>query len=252
MNGLDGLLIGVSISEPSPAELAERGLSWMHVTQVFTETARHLLAAGAGVAYGGRIDYDLGPIYTTILLNLVTAYRSDLRPGPDKVTLYMAEPHWNAASEEARQALTAFCARYTNSFTVVPCPAGPAGDPAGAYTAMRKTMTEDCQARIVLGGKVAGHVGRYPGVLEEALLSVRAGRPLFVVGGFGGAAGALARHLAGERVGLLSAIDGLPVPAAGEWAELRNGLDADDNRRLAETSDVDEIVALVIRGLRRL
>lgn len=55
-------------------------------------------------------------------------------------------------------------------------------------TAMREHMNEEMDARIVFGGKMAGYVSRYPGVLEETLLALRAGKPTFLVGAFGGAA----------------------------------------------------------------
>ena len=64
-------------------------------------------------------------------------------------------------------------------------------------TAMRTVMRSDIQARIVLGGRVEGYKGAMPGIAEETCLSLEAGQPVFVLGGFGGCA----RDVA-ETVGL--------------------------------------------------
>lgn len=57
---------------------------------------------------------------------------------------------------------------------------------AAALTDMRKQMARDCDARILVGGRVAGFSGSVPGLIEEALLTLVAQRPLLVLGGFGG------------------------------------------------------------------
>src|SRR6185295_20176733 len=63
---------------------------------------------------------------------------------------------------------------------------------ADGLTAMRETMTGMSNARVVLGGKTDGFKGRMPGIAEEALSILRVGRPLFLLGGFGGCAGDIA------------------------------------------------------------
>lgn len=116
----------------------------------------------------------------------------------------------------------------------------------------------------VIGGALTAYRGRYPGVVEEALLTLGAQRALYVVGGFGGAGTALAAHLSGQQVPELTQQWHLQhVPAAhdlaplladtpyelqldsdlavalppGNWAALRNGLSDADNERLATTTD---------------
>ncbi len=53
---------------------------------------------------------------------------------------------------------------------------------------MRRKLSQDSQARIILGGKMEGYAGRYPGIVEEAFEAVKLELPLYIVGGFGGAA----------------------------------------------------------------
>ena len=63
---------------------------------------------------------------------------------------------------------------------------------------MRRKTTFQTQARIVIGGKLQGFSGLYPGVVEEAWWSVTAKRPLFIAGLFGGAAQAVIDVLQGR------------------------------------------------------
>lgn len=51
---------------------------------------------------------------------------------------------------------------------------------------MREVMTDQCEARLAIGGRIEGYKGRYAGLLEEPLLSLHAKKPLFLVGALGG------------------------------------------------------------------
>jgi hypothetical protein len=65
-------------------------------------------------------------------------------------------------------------------------------------TLMRQQMTLETQARLVIGGKLFGFSGLYPGLVEEAWLSLVTRRPLFLVGFLGGAARAVIDLLDGR------------------------------------------------------
>lgn len=120
-------------------------------------------------------------------------------------------------------------------------------------TAMRKLMCAQTDARIVLGGKLEGYKGAMPGVTEETLLALAAKQPVFLVGGFGGCARAIA-----EALGLVERWAGSPDTWEGReqfqertGADLNNGLTLEENRQLASTPHVDQAITLVTRGLRR-
>src|SRR5438128_3043166 len=53
-------------------------------------------------------------------------------------------------------------------------------------TLMRERITEKAVSRLCIGGRIEGYQGRLPGLLEEPLLSLRAKKPLFLVGALGG------------------------------------------------------------------
>ncbi len=153
---------------------------------------------------------------------------------------------------------------------------------ARAMTDMRKRMTTDVTARLVIGGKLEGYAGVLPGVAEEALLSLRAGQPLFLVGAFGGAAhvvvdaleqrspAALTLDSFRQRVPNYEATLAVfeqtgraletPEAIANELAELgrdgpaaalNNGLDDNENREMFTGTDPLRLVELVLLGLAR-
>jgi hypothetical protein len=119
---------------------------------------------------------------------------------------------------------------------------------AKGLTAMRQVMREETHARIVLGGRVDQHKGVMPGIAEEALLSLQARQPLFLMGGFGGCA----RDIA-ETLGLAAPWAGSrpawPGREAFEAFDLSNGLTVEENSTLARTPHVDQAVTLILRGL---
>jgi hypothetical protein len=74
-------------------------------------------------------------------------------------------------------------------------------DVARALTAMRTFVSQNSDARVLIGGRLEGYQGAEPGVIEEARLSAEAGATLLVAGGYGGAAAAVAGALGAFREG---------------------------------------------------
>jgi hypothetical protein len=158
-------------------------------------------------------------------------------------------------------------------------------------THLRRQLTVRSRARVCIGGKEHRFQGRYPGILEEALLTLREGQAVYFVGLLGGAAEQIGRAVLygqerppsfGEAP--FHATDGCPPLAEiyrkmdrspsgnpladtnldleGAWRELQsigaenlskaNGLYPQENRRLLESPHEEEAISLVLRGLRRL
>ncbi len=276
---LDGRLVAVSISNPPEGDLVARGLSQEHVDHAFIELARQLLAAGASLAYGG--DFRAGG-YTEKLIALLKEYAERERPAQERVRQYLAWPRYQRAKQRrAELKLVATAVELPAPVADPPDPStfDPASSPearalnADSLSLMRKQMTDDLDARIVLGGKTAGHTSRYPGIAEEAFLAAQRGAPLFVLGGFGGCAARLVDLARGERApeltyafqvehtdgyaalaGRIGDIDFETINEAIEGhlrAGAATGLDAYDHERLWVTTDLDEAVALVLKGLGR-
>ena len=97
------------------------------------------------------------------------------------------------------------------------------------------TILLDPGCRVCLGGRTDGYQGDEPGVMEEARLALMYGKPLHLMGGFGGATrlfGAEPEH-GGKRY----------------WAA-KNGLTQEQKQELFETTDVDWALRLISRGIQ--
>lgn len=300
--------IALSSSESGDSE--RHGLFPEHLDAALQVISLELLLRGASLEYGGHFGSEG---YTFALFGMAAAYGAlsglppaeriindvgwplplDTLPKPprakhQKVAVYRRFPRpSNVESLEPA------------SFVEEPA-YFPPDSPARRYawargmTAMREFQTTAARARIVLGGKIGPTVtalptggrkekwysGRIPGVVEEAYVSLRARQPLYLVGGFGGAAALVADLLEGRPRGEFTWDYQKAAPHTAEMRKLydergpawedypemneffgktavaglsqTNKLDVDENRELFATRNVKRIVALILAGLSRL
>jgi hypothetical protein len=132
-------------------------------------------------------------------------------------------------------------------------------DIAPSLTGLRRYLTSITDARVLLGGKEEGYQGDAPGIIEEALLAIEAGQPIYLAGGFGGATATVA-HAAcrtSSRWPPREPVDNqwtqrvAETIAATGWRLDRNGLSDVENRKLATTHRPSEAASLVASGLAR-
>lgn len=272
---LHGLSVGVSVSE-SP-DLGRLGLPESHVTVVLGEIAGTVLASGGTLVYGGHLD----PGGCTALLLAELRRHGERGPAPLlKVYLPWGE-HRRLTRDELEERLavgpwgTVRC--LDPGGRVIPDPLagrGPGAAPepdaarrSGALTAMRRVLAEDTDGRILLAGKRRGFSGALPGLMEEALLTLESGTPLYLAAGLGGVTADIVRALGIEDCARLppgpDAVPDDPRLVEGRrllraeresarWRGLRNGLSDEENRRLAAERRPAGIAALVALGLGRL
>ena len=250
--------VGISISE-SP-DMRSFGFTEGHLKDAMAGFAIYLLSSGATLAYGGDLR-DRG--FTRLIFDLVLRYRS----GQEAVANYLAWPvHATMKAKDIRElegALRGFARLILVALDGNPMPCtehrtvrnSAVDDRAWCVglTAMRELMCAQTDARIVLGGKIEGYKGAMPGVAEETLLAIKAKQPVFLVGGFGGCARAIA-----EAIGLAESWAGSCDTWEGrDWfdgrteSDLNNGLTHEENRQLATTPHVDHAITLTMKGLRR-
>ncbi|MCU0091938.1 hypothetical protein N8H72_18335 [Pseudomonas koreensis] len=259
---LENFRIAISTSESADMDML--GLSDAHLKDATVEIARHMLALGAGIAYGGDLRKNG---FSTLLYELVARHKRDSRDGHDQIGIfsYLGWPvHSSLKVEEIEEMADALsgiaelvllnrkgdriCA--DESLQVAPTILSES-DWSEGLTNMRRTMLAESQARIVLGGRTENYKGRMPGIAEEALFSLQTQQPLYLVGGFGGCALDIAQSL-----GLSS----LPNNSHPNWPgyeefqnfasiNLNNGLTLEENKILAKTPHVDQAVILIMRGL---
>jgi hypothetical protein len=209
--------IALSMSESS--DVGKWGLDELHQTQTMLELSRHLLIRGASLAYGGHLG-DAG--YTTKLFELVRSHNQEGAapfqriinhygwPLPALTTAQLAQlksvstivriPRPDDVNDSLHTDLVAEPGFFRGDTSAVHRYAWCRG-----MTEMRRYQADRSRsnviARIALGGtfektmkaapdgsiQETWYFGRMPGVLEEILLSIQAGQPVFLIGAFGGA-----------------------------------------------------------------
>ena len=256
----------IAISTSESPDIEALGLSDGHLRDAMAEIATHVLACGDNLAYGG--DLRQGG-FTDLLFELVMRYRRDGRADSGvRVTNYMAWPvhiqlttdELHATAEElAETAVLVLIGQNGGRLAFEERQELTMSDPdpdewSAGLTMMRKLMRDETDARILLGGRLDDFRGCMPGIAEEALISIQAGQPVFLLGGFGGCARDIAETI--ELVDPWN--ESRPEwPGRAEFQQftpdsLGNGLSVDENRILACTPYIDEAVTLILRGLNRL
>ena len=262
---LERQVIAISTSE-SP-DMPALGLSDEHLRDAMAEIARHMLALGATLVYGGDLrQYG----FSELLFEIVARHRRDADDGEDRtgVTNYLAWPvhilkpfddlektaaDLAGSTELVCLALDGALMSMQERRQLVPQQPTEA-EWSNGLTAMRRTMLAQTHARIVLGGRIDQYKGAMPGIGEEALLSLQGNQSLFLIGGFGGCA----RDIA-ESLGLIApwaaarrAWQGRAAFEAFSAADLNNGLTPEENATLARTPHVDQAIILILRGLLKV
>lgn len=217
---LAGKLVALSMSEST--DIARYGQDALHLEQTMLELSRHLLIHGASLAYGGHIGSEG---YTQRLFELVRTHND--RENVEPFARIINHRGWplpklpkSKLAELKPVATLITIARpidideSLNPIFVAEPEVYFSADPSAEHryawsrgmTEMRAFQADHSRskviARVVLGGtfgptlkveegrppKQQWYAGRMPGVLEEVLLSLEAGQPVFLIGAFGGAA----------------------------------------------------------------
>lgn len=286
-----GKKIGVSISEPSNEELLKIGQNSLHLIQFSQDLAKHLLAKGTALVYGGDLRENG---FTDYIFKEAQALQVRLQTENIHLKNYIAWPIYKNDSMD----VTEWKARYNQIATMnevdppndvvdlIPDKDGflPPTNAQNLYvwsrclTEMRNIMITDCDIRICAGGRQKGYKGKYPGVLEEILIALSNKKPLFLLGGFGGVTSNVCKFMQTQKMpeelseswqiqnnsgykGLLGfssvrnknhVADYDAMKNTLKKAELNNGLTKADNNRLFTTQFIDEAIHLIFEGLKKL
>lgn len=271
-NALDGVRLGISVSDS--ADLARLGLLETHFRLALGEIARCVLVSGGQLTYGGHLDPEG---YTNFLVQEL--HRYNRRDRPLHICLAWQEHRKLSVQElnEERKLLGLYgdvtCldadGKVVDPVQERPADAVPETDDdvrMRSLTALRRYMAGNTEGRIFMGGRREGFQGNLPGLVEEAIVALEAGQPIYLAGGFGGVTMDIIRALEVDDCAWLPAIP--DAPALDErltrglerladfrrqegWTGLRNGLSVDENRQLAATHRPSEIAALISLGLGR-
>jgi hypothetical protein len=148
------------------------------------------------------------------------------------------------------------------------------------YADMRERMANESEARIVLGGKQKNFTGYFPGIIEETFHSLKAGKAVYLLGGFGGATRSIIDTILGGNPVQLTNDFQFDTEFLTEFREYvwtkskiildyafitdffrqhsvesiakKNGLTSEENQILFESTNIHELVFLVIKGLQKI
>ena len=295
---LSGCTVNLSISEADDS-VARRFPLWQ-VERVTLQVTAALLSQGANVVFGHdwREDGMMQAVHgfaqqiqasTPVSSESVAASRKPLLrnilPWPDAPRLSSDDLERFGSTLHVESAgLPAEVAPYENEARRLN-----ASHPLFRYlrarglTHLRRRLNAECDARLCIGGRTEGSVGRYPGVIEEALLAIQEGKPLFLAGFLGGATRQAISAIEGYdmpedfcRPGPINELYEMPpivetdrgtqidrtIDRRALWGMLRhagvaelaeaNHLKPEENQELFRTSILDRVVELVVTGLSRL
>jgi len=294
------LVIAVSVSEAE--DLAKYGLRKPHLDSVLLELSRYLLLAGIRLAYGGHLRADGYTIRLANLLHdpIVEQLRGEV-PGdealPAELITYIPWPTPTNVEDEAKLGPLVEIRRCERpddldevldpAFIAQPLYELQVDSPVHRFgwsrglTEMRKLQTAEVDARIIVGGRIGqageAYKGKMPGVLEEALLSIKSERPIYLAGAFGGCTRLIIDTIEGisrkeitweyqKEIPFSDELRQIYQERGQDWDEygqisdlfkyrsyagLNNGLKDDENRELATTRSIDRIVELIFLGLTR-
>jgi SLOG cluster2 len=180
--------IGISVSES--ADLHRLGLVERHLRLALGELARVVIRSGHSLVYGGHLDPDG---YSAFLESEMDRYGCADRPlqlvigWSEHRRLSLAELRRH---EDALGLKTRITYLDANGAPIAfeadrPEDPSPTDEVESSLTALRRCLTRETDARVLIGGKERDYKGAMPGVLEEALLAIEADQPLYLVGGFG-------------------------------------------------------------------
>ena len=112
-------------------------------------------------------------------------------------------------------------------------------DREAELTMLRRWLTAllNPGCRICLGGRLKNFQGREPGVMEEARWAMKLEKPLFLLGGFGGATFRFGND---DKYG------------SSQYWKARNGLKKIDKQELFNTTDIERALRIISFGISRL
>ena len=267
---LEGRRLALSVSDS--ADLLRLGLTDAHLHMAVGEIARAVLVGGGSLAYGGHLE---AGGFTSFLLGEIGRYGSASR-GSLKVYLAWSEHRrmgledLDAAERALGLAGEMICLDPDGKPMDYDVARGSAPEPVAdldaarrGLVAMRRTMSAETDARVLVGGRRQGFQSDWPGLVQETVFAIEAGKPVYLAGGFGGVTADMTMSLgfaaadwfprpdrADDDPRVTKGLQALTAAIAGHGLP-DNGLTAEENAILAVTYRPSEVAALVALGLGR-
>ncbi|MDP4143001.1 MAG: TIR domain-containing protein [Bacillota bacterium] len=275
--------ICISISETSRQDSK---LKLYALKDVMVELIRYILALNGRLVYSGNLiyendDYNLFKSMISILEEYQSEYLNNAEAIDDKKIInYLAYPLWESIDKSERSKYKKFIGlvevKHFDIEDIKSLFEGSNLENKYAWSKylskMREQMIKNIDFHIVMGGKCTDFKGKYPGILEEFLLSIKNNKPIFLLGGFGGCSREIINLLNGQDSSILSnnnfkefidyynnrEVNKINYDDVKEFIksrnieELNNGLSDEENKTLFHSQNALEILQLVLKGIHKL
>lgn len=283
---LENKKISFSISEASDEQ---KDLKFYALKDIMCELIRYILYFGGSIYYGGDLKYNSSGNFNLLktMIDVLDMYKKINENLKDiQIYNFVAYPLTETISVSDR-------AKYRNliKFQL----SIPNGYPTGlgsdelkdifnitslehlrkwvqSLTEMRTNLINEIDAVIIMGGKVTGYKGKYPGILEEFLIASNLKKPIYILGGFGGASKEIIQLVKGGDSKVFEEKEQFKENNSfymemykkdvdikysdickrikdNGYLQLNNGLTQDENDILFSSEDAQEIIGLIIKGL---
>ena len=230
----------ISLSVSDTGEMGQIASTDIHLSTFYLELCRYLLASNANLLYSGSVDYKKGVNFIEILQELIQSY--SFNPAKERriIIHYLPSLNLNLTNE--------YISKQPSCFEFISV--SERNSVSSSLTKLRNKVAKETDARIVVGGKTRGYLGKYPGIIEEAFIAVQNKTPLFVLGAYGGASALIVKWLSGKDIEF--DIDTGIVEAFKQvgFGKLNNGLTKEENEELASCEDITRSIALILKGLK--
>lgn len=265
----------LQLSVSASQDLKPLGYANHHMLDIVLSMARHVTRYGGRVNYGG--DWrEKG--FTEYIAEEVKG--RDRPSGPAPVRNYLSWSVIASMNSEELKRLTSLSNPYWRYIEIVllqedgnelefddikfPISRPVSENRTASLTNMRKRIRNDSDAHFIIGGQQARRGRQLPGIVEEFLLAMDAGHPIYLSAAFGGAALTVARALNLEVGRLFEDIpqsDSLITRIRDEVGPerlsrpkeiLRNGLTEGEATKLLTSHRVNDAVSLTLLGLSRV
>ena len=253
---LDGEFISISVSntnENCPDEIMLRDM--------VVEISRYILNAGGKIIYGGSGSRDG---YVNLFSQISEKYGKikiesegkDLPEDEAYIYNYYAWPYMNVLSDDDMAYLKHchLCAQqiYPDGISeeqkrLIPSTQDEEGKMQiiSSLSHMRDVRCREARAFIIVGGKTKGSLTPIPGILEEYIKARATKKPIYLLGGFGGEAALISKSVISRETIIKSIRD-------DTYESLNNGLNKEENMRLLLSTNVFEIIRLIISGMKKV
>jgi len=204
---LQGCYVGISVSESETS--SAHGFPTTQVNRVTFDISAALLGQGARVVFGHdwRPDGVMEAIFRIALLMAPEVPPTDGEPAMQNLLPWPPERLYLGGEEQNRLSHVLKIRQLRLPEELSEYSEGDLKDgPLKKYlrarglTYLRHELNEHVSARLCFGGRTSDYQGRYPGIFEEAYFAVKAKKPLYLAGSFGGATMLLIDAIMGKEM----------------------------------------------------